>query len=282
MTTRYLANREKERLRNSFGDWAVISGGSSGIGLELATRLAEAGINLVMNARSVTTLQSVQLKLQKKYNVQIKTVAADVSTEKGVEAIIAAGEKLNVGLFVAAAGFGTSGRLVQADVEEEVNLIRVNCEGLLRLTYHYGKLFSTQKRGGIILLSSMVAFQGVPYSANYAASKAYVQSLAEALAKELKPYNVHVLAAAPGPVASGFAERANMKMNMTLKPSDVGIPILRALGRKSLVLPGLLTKFLVYSLRTLPRWGKVMVMGKVMSGFTKHQEKVSITHSSNR
>ena len=120
-------------------------------------------------------------------------------------------------------------------------------------------------------MSSMVAFQGVPYSANYAATKAYVQSLAEALAVELKPYNVDVLAAAPGPVSSGFEQRANMKMSMSLKPSQIGVPILKALGRKTTVLPGLLTKVLVYSLRTLPRWGKVKIMQKVMGSMTKHQ-----------
>jgi short-subunit dehydrogenase len=120
-------------------------------------------------------------------------------------------------------------------------------------------------------MSSMVAFQGVPYSANYAATKAYVQSLAEALAEELKPYGVDVLAAAPGPVASGFGQRANIKMNMSLTPQQVGIPILKALGRKTTVLLGFLTKFLVYSLRTVPRWGKVKIMKLVMGGMTEHQ-----------
>jgi short-subunit dehydrogenase len=119
----------------------------------------------------------------------------------------------------------------------------------------------------------MVAFQGVPYSANYAATKAYVQSLAEALAIELKPSGVDVLAAAPGPVSSGFEQRANMKMYMSLKPLDVGVPILKALGRKSTVLPGLLTKLLIYSLRTIPRWGKVKIMKMVMDGMTKHQRQ---------
>jgi short-subunit dehydrogenase len=97
-------------------------------------------------------------------------------------------------------------------------MIRVNCQALLALAYQFGKQFSANKRGGIILLSSLVAFQGVPYSANYAATKAYVQSLAEGLARELKPTGVDVLAAAPGPVRSGFAKRANMQMGMSLTP----------------------------------------------------------------
>lgn len=78
-------------------------------------------------------------------------------------------------------------------------------------------------------MGSLVAFQGVPFSANYAATKAYVQSLAEALHIELEPRGVDVLAAAAGPVNNGFARRANMKMGNVLKPEDIGIPILRAM-----------------------------------------------------
>jgi short-subunit dehydrogenase len=146
------------------------------------------------------------------------------------------------------------------------------------LTHHFSRKFKEQKRGGIILLSSLVAFQGVPYSANYAATKAYVQSLAEGLYHELKPFDVDVLAAAPGPVASGFAEVANMQMSMSLKPSDVGIPILRALGRTSTVLPGFLSKLLVYSLRTAPRSLKVRIMQLIMGGMTEHQRKNERRH----
>ncbi len=143
------------------------------------------------------------------------------------------------------------------------------------MTHYFSQKFKVQKRGGIIFLSSLVAFQGVPYPANYAATKAYIQSLAEALAVELKPFGVDVLAAAPGPVDSGFGQRANMKMGTALKPSEIGIPILKALGRKSNVIPGLLSKILVYSLRLLPRWAKIRIMQKVMGGFTEHQRTVS-------
>jgi uncharacterized protein len=82
-----------------------------------------------------------------------------------------------------------------------------------------------------------------------------------------------VLAAAPGPVDSGFGQRANMKMGNALKPSDLGVPILKALGRRTNVVPGLLSKILVYSLRTVPRWVKVRIMQKVMGGFTQHQRQ---------
>jgi uncharacterized protein len=266
-----LSENEKKRLLNNYGPWAVVTGASSGIGLELAERLAESGFNLVIHSRSESVLTDLAKRLQSTYTTKVEVVAADVATAEGVQKIIQATSSLPIGMLVASAGFGTSGEFIHTSVHSEINMLRVNCEALLTLTHHFAQKFTEQKRGGIILLSSIVAFQGVPYSANYAATKAYVQSLAEGLAEELKRFGVDVLAAAPGPVASGFGQRANMKMNMSMMPSQVGIPILKALGRNTTVLPGFLTKFLVYSLRTVPRWGKVKIMKLVMGGMTEHQ-----------
>ncbi|MBC7387890.1 MAG: SDR family NAD(P)-dependent oxidoreductase [Opitutaceae bacterium] len=117
------------------------------------------------------------------------------------------------------------------------------------MTHYFSQQFANQKCGVIILLSSIVAFHGSPY----AVTKAYVQTLAEGIAEELKPYGADVLADAPGPVESGFSKRANMNMSMSLKPDQVAVPILKVLGKKTTVLPGLLTKILVYSLRMVPR-----------------------------
>jgi hypothetical protein len=266
-----LSEKEKRRLKDNYGPWAIVSGASSGIGLEITERLAESGLNMIIHSRSESALQEIAKRLTSTYAIEIKTVAADISETSGVQSLIEATQHLPIGMLVASAGYGTSGEFIHTSVHAEINMLRLNCEALLSLTHHFAQKFVAQKKGGIILMSSMVAFQGVPYSANYAATKAYVQSLAEALAEELKPHGVDVLAAAPGPVASGFGQRSNMKMNMSLTPQQVGIPILKALGRNTTVLPGLLTKFLVYSLRTVPRWGKVKIMKLVMGGMTQHQ-----------
>lgn len=268
-----LNEKEKNRLKKKYGTWAVITGASSGIGRELAYNLATAGFDLVLSARNLQVLEEMKDDLERKWNVKVEIVAADATTSEGRNRLIEATETIDVGLLIVSAGYGTSGLFLESNLPDEIDMLRLNCEALLSLTHHFSKKFAHQRRGGIILMSSMVAFQGVPYAANYAATKAYVQSLAEALAEELKPFEVDVLAAAPGPVASGFGTRANMKMTMSLQPSDVGIPILRALGRKSTVLPGFLIKFLVYSLQTVPRWAKVKIMKKVMGGMTSHQRE---------
>jgi uncharacterized protein len=263
-----LANKEKERLRQAYGKWAVITGASSGIGMELTKRVAEAGINVVMIARTESKLQAIAQELTHSYGIATRVIAADVSEPGGLKWAIEVTNDLEVGMLIVSAGFGTSGPFIQSSIEQEINMLRVNCEALLLLTQHFAKKFAAQGRGGIILLSSIVAFQGVPYAAHYAATKAYVQTLAEGLAAELKQVGVHVLAAAPGPVTSGFESRANMKMTTALSPEDVGVPILKALGKRSTIFPGGLTKILMTGLRTVPRWGKIRIMEKVMRGMT--------------
>lgn len=268
-----LSAKEKLRLKTNFGDWAIVTGASSGIGLELTTQLAGAGFNLVINARNPERLKNVERELKSKFNIKIIIVEADVSETTGIEKIIQASQGLNIGLLINSAGYGTSGLFADSSLHEEINMLRVNCEAVLSLTHYFAQKFKQQKRGGIIFLSSVVAFQGVPYAANYAATKAYIQSFAEALAVELKPFGISVLAAAPGPVNSNFGQRANMQMGKGLQPAQIGAPILNALGKQTNVIPGLLSKVLIYSLRTVPRFIKIKIMQQVMGGFTKHQRK---------
>lgn len=268
-----LSAKEKTNLLKQYGDWAIVTGATSGIGLELATQLASAGFHLILNARNLENLKKVAHELQRSHQVQIKIVAADLSESAGVDQLIQASENLKVGLLINNAGFGTSGLFLDTSIHAEISMLRVNCEAVLSLSHYFSQRFKQQQRGGIIFLSSLVAFQGVPYAANYAATKAYIQSLAEALAIELKPYNIDVLSAAPGPVESGFGQRADMKMNGALQPAQIGVPILRALGKQRNVIPGMLSKVLVYSLRTVPRFVKIRIMQTVMGGFTQHQRQ---------
>ena len=267
-----LSSKEQARLKSSYGEWAVITGASSGIGRELAYQVGQSGLNLIIAARNEIALEQIKEDLENDHPIQVQVVVADLGQQE-YSTVIEASNGKKIGLFIASAGFGTSGEFIQNSIHAESNMLQVNCDALLHLTHYFAQKFAAQQRGGIILLSSMVAFQGVPYSANYAATKAYVQSLAEGLYHELKPKGVDVLAAAPGPVKTAFEERANMNMDMSLSPAQVTAPILQALGRKMTVLPGGLTKLLVYALRTVPRWGKISIMKMVMGGMTAHQRQ---------
>lgn len=260
---------EKKRLFQLYGTWALVTGASSGIGKELAEKLASAGFNLIIVARNEERLKQVKNEIQSKYNVDIDIKALDLSVENANNLLIEETKNIEIGLVVLSAGYGSSGLFTNTSIHDEINMLNVNCTSLLILTHYFSQRFVEKRKGGIILMSSMVAFQGVPFAAHYAATKAYVQSLAEALSEELKPFQVDVLSAAPGPVESGFGTRAKMTIANVLKPSDIGVPILKALGRQTTVLPGWLTKVLVYSLRTVPRWGKIRIMKQVMAGMVR-------------
>ena len=270
---------EKNRLLTKYGPWALVTGASSGIGLELAEQLASAGLNLIICARNKDRLQHIENQIRRRYAIEILSIVADMSEQSAIDHLIHQIQHIEIGLVVLSAGYGTSGLFKDSSLYTEIDMLHVNCEAVLQLTHHYVQQFIVRGKGGIILLSSMVAFQGVPYAAHYAATKAYVQSLGEALSVELKPFGVDVLSAAPGPVQTNFGNRANMTMLQSLRPSEIGVPILKALGRKSTVLPGRLTKILVYALRTVPRFVKIRIMQKVMSGManqilrSSHQTK---------
>lgn len=271
-----LAKRTVNRLKAQYGDWVLITGATSGIGRAIAEELGKAGFSLVLTGRREGLLEQLKSQLQNEFGTETLCLPGDLSIIEDVSALIAATANIPIGIAVLNAGFGTSGKFTAANLEEEFNMLSVNCKAVLALSHHFTQRFSNEnRRGAIVFMSSMVGFQGVPNAAHYAATKAYVQSLGEGIARELKPNGIDVLCAAPGPVQSGFASRANMKMGKALSPTQVAIPIIRSIGRKSTVLPGFLTKFLVYNLRMTPRSIKIRIMEKVMAGFTKHQKSTS-------
>jgi uncharacterized protein len=260
--------RRQERLKAKYGPWAVVTGASSGIGREIALQLAASGLNVVLVARSLDVLEHLAADLRARYGVQAQVLTTDFALEAAVDTVLSATHGLDVGLLVAAAGFGTSGLFLDASLDQELEMLNVNCRALLALSWHFGRRFAARRQGGLVLMSSLLGFQGTPYAAHYAATKAYVQSLAEALHEELAPLGVDVLASAPGPTNSGFAARADMQMGMALNPAEVAESTLEALGHGSTVLPGFLSKLLTYSLAPLPRWARVQIMGRVMASMT--------------
>lgn len=261
----------RDRFRGRYGRWAVVTGASDGIGREFARELAGRGFDLVLVARREPALQALGTELMAAHGIEVRIIAVDLADKAGVDHVVDATADLDVGLLVAAAGFGTSGPFVAAALAEESGMVAVNCGAVLALSWHFARRFVGRGRGGVVLIGSIVGFQGVPRTANYAATKAYVQTLAEGLHEELLPLGVDVVVAAPGPVRTGFETRADMRMASAMSPAEVARSTLAALGHRTTVRPGLLTKVLSFSLAMLPRWGRTKVMGRVMAGMTAHQ-----------
>lgn len=254
------------KFATRYGPWAVVTGASSGIGLAMADLLAQSGLNIVMIARRETTLSIMAEDLASRHGIETLVLAADFSDPEKVADIMAQTDHLDVGLLVASAGFGTSGDVVGSDLATELNMINVNCGALFAASRHFAQRLAIRGRGGIILLSSIVAFQGVARSANYAATKAYVQTLAEGLNRELIVAGVDVLASAPGPVDTGFAERAGLQMNGMAAAQTVARETLLALGQQMTVRPTWRNKLLQSALAPLPRPLRARILQQVMAG----------------
>lgn len=259
------------RLVSRYGPWAVVTGASDGIGQAFARRLAAAGLNLVLVARRASALEALADTLQRTHGVQCRVLPMDLGDTRASARLAEATADLDVGLLVAAAGFGTSGPLLSGRLPDECAMADLNCRAVTEQAWHFGHRFAARGRGGVVFLSSLLAFHGTPRAAHYAATKAYVQSLAEGLRVEWSPLGVDVIASAPGPIRTGFAARADMQMAQALPPEVVARVTLNALGRRGTVRPGWLSKLLGWSLATLPRALRVRVIGQVMKGMTAHQ-----------
>lgn len=266
-----IAGSSQSKWHMRYGPWAVVTGATDGIGHAIALNCAARGLNLVLVARRGDMLEAMAQTLAARHGIKTLVIAADLGTAEGVEAVLAQTAGLDCGLLVCAAGFGTAGAFLDLDAASESNMIDVNCRAVYLLSRELAARMARSGHGGIVLFSSIVAFQGSAFAANYAATKAYVQVLGEGLQTELAPLGVDVLVVAPGPVDTGFAKRADMRMGQAAKPEAVALTALDKLGRVGLVRPGFLSKLLGYSLATLPRFARRRIMSGIMKGMTEHQ-----------
>lgn len=248
-----------------YGQWAVITGASNGIGRAVAEHVAAHGLNVALAARSEARLHALAGKLEHSYGVKTRVVTVDLSQISQVTTLLSAIDDLDVGLAVLAAGFGTTGPLTDISPADELEMVAVNVAAVARLAQAFATRMAAQRRGAIVLFGSILGWQGVPGHANYAATKAYVQSLAEGLHRELKPRGVDVLSVAPGPVHTGFAARAGLTMTSAAAPEAVAQAMWSALGRRVTVVPGAQAKFLTASLKMLPRRIRSIILGRVMA-----------------
>lgn len=258
-----------------YGPWALITGASVGIGKALATQIAAKGINVVLAARSEDKLQALAAELNAAHGIETMVLPADLADPGAANTIEEATSRLDVGLVVLAAGFGTTGTFLETPLAAELALIAVNITAVTRLSHVFANRLAARGQGGIVLFGSIVGWQGVPGQANYAASKAYAQSLAEGLHDELAPHGVDVLAVAPGPVNSGFGTTAGLTMTSATSTEVVAAATLGALGRRRTVIPGARGKFLTAALTPLPRRTRSLILGKVIAGMRNPQHAQS-------
>jgi short-subunit dehydrogenase len=193
--------------KQRFGPWALVTGASSGIGRAFAARLAANGINVVLAARRLSILDEVGRDLTRQHRIQYRSVRVDLAEPSFLNTLIDATNDLDLGLVVSNAGDMNLGEFLATPHDALLAELRVNTEAHLSLMHHFGQLLARRGAGGILLVSSVAGIQGVPYIANYSATKSYVLSLGEAVHHELSPLGVHVTVLVPGATATAMTAR---------------------------------------------------------------------------
>lgn len=269
--------RGAARLQSRYGPWAIVTGASDGIGRACARSLAESGIGVVLVARREAPLHALADELRVKGAAAL-VLAGDVTDPRFVDRVLASTATLDVGLVVLAAGFGSIGPFGDSDLPTQLAMIDTNIVAVTRLTHYLYPRLAARHRSGLVLLGSIVAGQGTPLQANYAATKAYVRSFGEALRVELRPSGIDVLVLSPGPVRSAFAARAGMYIPKGDSPGTVAAAMSSSLGRRGAVVPGLRAKALTAALATMPRSARTRVMHRVLAGMVDHTTSTPLEH----
>lgn len=191
---------------------ALITGATAGIGAAFARRLAADRFDLVLLARDVERLGQVADELHDRHGIKVETVVADLSTEDGI--VVAERAAARVDLLVNNAGFGQQGRFLEVPVADELTMLKVHCEAVLRLTHAALPAMIERGRGGILNVASVAAFFS---RGTYGASKAWVVAFTQGVAQDVSTDQVKIMALCPGFVHTEFHERA--KMDVSKVPS---------------------------------------------------------------
>lgn len=198
-------------MRDYQGKTAVVTGASSGIGVEFAKRLAERGANLVLVARRKERLQTVAKEIKAEHKINIEIVVADLSEIGAAEKLFKSlqRKKIQVDVLINNAGFGTMGEFKNSSLEKFTEEIQLNISTLVQLSRLVLPGMVERKHGVLVNVASTAAYQPVPYMAVYAATKAFVLSFTEALWGELAGSGVSALALSPGGTKTEFFEVAS-------------------------------------------------------------------------
>jgi short-subunit dehydrogenase len=251
---------------------SLITGASSGIGEVFARRLAARGRNVLLVARSEEKLITLCNELGRSNSIRAQHVGLDLSLPESPARLFEEAEKrnLSIDLLVNNAGFGSFGDFSKADLARELNMIDLNIKALVELTYRFLQPMRERKQGAIINVASTAAFQGVPFMATYAATKAFVLSFSEALWEENRPFGIKVMALCPGVTETNFFEAARGEKppaRASQTPEEVVETALRGLARgKSLIISGWINQVMTESERLFPRSLVTRMAGRMMRG----------------
>lgn len=252
-----------EAFVRRYGSWAVVAGASEGLGAAWAEALGARGLNLVLFARRPEVLDTTAAGIRARHRVEVRTVALDLAGAALFAELERLAEELEVGFGVFNAAHAPRGQFLDLGLEDQLRSLEVNCRGPLTMAHVLGKRMAARGRGGLVLMSSLTAFQGSPFIATYGATKAFNLVLGEGLWFELRDRGVDVLACAAGATRTpGFLRASPQGEPGMIEPAQVVEEAISRLGRTGVMVPGRFNRFASFLMRrVLPRGMAVGILG---------------------
>ncbi len=242
----------------------LITGASSGIGLELARIFATNRHNLILVARNEESLRQLKKQLKEQHHIQVAVIVKDLSEPGTAEDIFRTTKEQNwnVEVLVNNAGFGLAGYFCEADLPTEIDMIMVNVSAVVELTKLFLKDMLERGKGKILNVGSTASFVPGPGLAVYYATKAFVLSFSQAVGYEVKKRGVTVSTLCPGPTATNFSQRTNNHRSWAFNNGLIRLMSAEKVARitfkqfmqgRSLIVPGAMNKLSVFFPRLMPR-----------------------------
>jgi len=245
--------RRRQSLRQRYGEWALVTGASAGIGAEFARALAREGLSCVLTARREDRLRALATELEQQCHVSTRVVAADLTDPAGCDHLLEAIEDLPIDVLINNAGFGYAGRFDKQDTGRLREMVQVNCVAPVVLASRLLPGMRQRGRGAMIVSGSIAGRQPLPRHALYAATKAFDLLLGEALWAELRGTGVDVLVLEPGPTESEFRDVAGETRAVGEAAANVVALAFESLGQQPSVISGWFNWLRANSTRLAPR-----------------------------
>jgi uncharacterized protein len=258
------------KFSDRYGSWGIVAGASQGLGAEYACQLAARGLNLVLVARRLELLKTLAAGLGSQYGIRTKCLELDLSDADAAEQVVQHTMDLDIGLLVYNAAYSAVGPFLDQSMDAHIKEIHTNIHSPLKLVYLLSQRFLERGRGGILLMSSLSAYQGSAYISTYAATKAFNIVLAEGLWEEWRTRGVDVLVCVSGAIATpnftaGQPGKTGGLGDMTIAPVQVVEEALDALGKQPYIIPGRMNRIASFVMRhLLPRGTAIRLMGNTL------------------
>ena len=255
----------------SYGPWAVVAGGSEGLGAAFAAEIARRGVHQVVVARRPGPLEQTAARLRQEHGTEVVTLAGDLADPGTLIQLRAAAGDREIGLVIANAALAPQGSFLDTPEAELAGTVDLNCRASVLLARAFLPDMAGRGRGGMIFVSSLAGLQGVAGLAAYSATKAYLITLGESLWAELRPAGVDVLTVCAGAVATpGYQQAARRQAPGTVTPEMVAATALDGLGHGFRAVPGTLNRVSALALQRLaPRRAAIAVFGRATAAALK-------------